>query len=121
MKSIGINGAILFISIMTVACTRYDQVTKINNIFDAQTIVLRNVSGKGPVHSISIKVGGHIDGEATIYLMLDGKPYKTEKIENNISIAWGGDWYSDTAEIRYEPNRVKEGELIIKYRFHSIN
>jgi hypothetical protein len=52
--------------------------------------------------------------------MLEGKPYKTEKLENNFQITWSGDWYSETAEIRYEPINAKKGELVIEYRFGTV-
>ena len=51
--------------------------------------------------------------------MLDGSPYKSEDITEKVSFHWGGDWYADTAEIRYDPVSVRDGELNISFKFYD--
>jgi len=63
---------------------------------------------------------GKIDGEAQLSLMLDGKPYKTEMIKGTVNFKWGGDWYADSMELRYEPQIVNSGKITIEYSFNSI-
>ena len=72
------------------------------------------------VVSIQIRGIGAVDGAAQIELMLNGSPYRTEKLAGPISFTWGGDWYSPTAEIRYRPINVKGGRLAIQYRFETL-
>ena len=66
-----------------------------------------------------INVTGNIDGSAEIYLMLNGKPYKTEKISGNVNFKWDGDWYSNNALIIYKATDVNKGKLSIGYAFST--
>ncbi len=34
---------------------------------------------------------GHLDGIAEMVLILDGKPYKTEKFSEDVAFEWSGD------------------------------
>ena len=33
---------------------------------------------------------------------------------------WGGDWYAETATVRYEPAGVRSGKVVLHYRFHKL-
>lgn len=45
---------------------------------------------------------------------------ETELMEGKVDFTWYGDWFSDTAEIKYEPIQVKDGELVIDYLFATL-
>ncbi len=99
------------------ACVKYNQSLTFTNVQKKQIIELKTKTKDELVHGISIKVTGHIEGEAKIILMSGGKPYRTEAITGKVKVRWDGDWYSDTAEIHYEPTNVKSGELLFEYFF----
>ena len=69
---------------------------------------------------MEIRGSGRIDGKARIVLMLNGAPYKTADIDGKINFAWGGDWYADSMELRYQPLEVRSGELAMDYYFGEI-
>lgn len=83
-----------------------------------QTLVLGKKTGS-PAHGITIRGSGQIDGEATISLLLHDEPYKVAKINGHVDFEWGGDWYSETAEIRYAPTNVRSGKVVLHYKFHQ--
>lgn len=85
----------------------------------AEVIVLKKKPGQGPIHSLSVSGHGKIDGNAEISLILNSGPYKTEKLTGNVNFRWGGDWYSDQAEIRYNPGMVTGGNLRLTYKFNN--
>ena len=105
--------------ILLASCTKYDQKYIVHNTSKPQTIILKNREGIN-VTSISIKGYGHIDGNAQIILMLNGKPYKSENISGNIKFKWSSDWYSNDATIIYTPQNVTTGNLIIEYNFNLL-
>jgi hypothetical protein len=69
---------------------------------------------------MSLKVTGRLDGKAIFTLMLNDKPYKVAHASDGVSFTWRGDWYADTAEVRYEPTHVKAGSIVLHYSFHDI-
>jgi hypothetical protein len=81
--------------------------------------VVGEKTGKRYTHGITIRGIGQIDGEGIISLLLNGEPYKVAKLSGKIDFQWGGDWYSETATIRYEPTIVRSGKLVLRYRFHQ--
>ena len=83
------------------------------------TIILKKDPGQGPIHSLSVIGSGKIAGNAEIILILNGGPYKTESLTGSVNFRWGGDWYSDQAEIRYTPTSVTSGNLKLKYKFNN--
>lgn len=89
------------------------------DVTKAEVIVLKNTPGQGPVHSLSVTGFGEIQGDAEISLILNGDPYKTEKLSGKVEFQWGGDWYSDQAEIRYTPTSVTGGTLKLRYGFND--
>jgi hypothetical protein len=102
------------------SCAKYDRRVSVADVKKEEIVVLRKEPNQGNVYGISIRGSGNIDGEARIAWMLDGKPYKTKPLKKKVKFSWGGDWYSDTAEIHYEPVRVSRGELIIEYQFSTL-
>jgi len=111
-----ITGTAAFL-LLLYACTSYDQSTRIADVQKEEVLVLKHKYKSHHVYGISIRGTGSVDGEANISLILNGEPYKTEKLKGKVHFEWGGDWYSDTAEIRYKPVNVKSGELAIEYKF----
>jgi len=87
------------------------------DVIKSETIVLKKSAGQGAIHSLSVIGSGELHGDAEIILILNGGPYKTEKLSGKVDFRWGGDWYSDEAEIRYTPTSVTGGSLKLKYDF----
>src|SRR5690554_2248240 len=50
------------------------------DVTKAEVIVLKYTPGQGPFHSLSVTGFGEIQGDAEISLILNGDPYKTEKL-----------------------------------------
>ena len=101
------------------SCTAYDQKISIKETGKRQEIILKNNSNKN-VYALNIKVNGHIDGEASIYLLLNEKPYKIKHISGDVDATWGGDWYGNKAIIVYKPQNVTNGNLQIYYGFKTL-
>src|SRR4051794_17060235 len=81
----------------------------VRDVREAESLILGQATGNHHTWGISIRGSGRIDGEATITLLLAGQPYKVEKLSGEVDFEWGGDWYSETAEVRYEPANVRSG------------
>ena len=118
-KTLAIYGMVI-LSLLLTGCTKYDRLVTVADVREEDVIILRNTSNPEHVYGIDIRGSGNLDGEATISLILNGEPYKTEKLKGPVSFNWGGDWYSDTAEIRYQPNNVKSGKVAIEYKFSTL-
>ncbi|MEM7579779.1 MAG: hypothetical protein ACFB02_10355 [Mastigocoleus sp.] len=113
-----LENSILFASmIFLVGCAGAKQTYKITDVTKESTIILRNNGSQQNVSYILISGEGNIDGEAEISLILDDKPYKTERISGNAKFSWNGDWYSEDAKIEYKPSSVKGGDLNLEYQF----
>lgn len=108
------------VSLLSFACGKYDHEIGVADVRKKEVIVLKNEPNQGHVYGIRIQGRGNIKGEATISLMDNGGAYRTERLRGGVSFRWGGDWYSDTAEIRYEPIHVDSGELAIEYQFSTL-
>jgi hypothetical protein len=89
-----------------------DPSVSVRDVRQPETLVLGVETGH-PAYSISIHGSGRIDGEATITLLLGGQPYRVEKLSGRVDFRWGGDWYSETAEVRYEPADVRSGKVVL--------
>lgn len=87
----------------------------VRDVRQAETLVLGTKDGR-LVSRISIQGSGRIDGDATITLLSEGKPYWVKELTGPVDFVWGGDWYDETAEVRYEPGNVRSGELVLRYR-----
>ncbi len=109
-------GTIVF-SLLVTACANYDDSVQVADVHKEQTIILKNTHKPGYVYSIHISGSGNLDGEASISLILNGEPYKTQALKDVVDFEWSGDWYADQAEIRYKPVNINSGTLVIRYRF----
>ena len=111
---------IVVLLLLCSGCTNNDHSVRVTDVRKDEVITLKNTHNQQHVYGIEIRGTGNIDGEATITLMLNSKPYKLEKLKGPVSFHWGGDWYSDTAEIRYVPSRVNTGEIVVEYKFLTL-
>lgn len=84
------------------------------------TLILSAPKASTHAYAIRVRVRGEIDGSATIALMLHGGPYKTRPLSGKVDFIWDGDWYEDTAEVRYTPNDVRSGRLSLEYEFDTL-
>jgi hypothetical protein len=100
-------------------CSIGSRTHDLDDVTKTEVIVLKKKPGQGPVYSLSVVGHGNINGNAEISLVLNGGPYKTEKLSGKVDFRWGGDWYSDQAEIRYIPGTVAGGSLSLKYKFND--
>ena len=121
MKNIKILLIVALLPILTVSCGQPPhQQIEIKNITNTETLILKKLSNQSNIHSLKIKGSGNIDGEAKISLILNGKEYKTANLSGMVNFDWGGDWYSDSAEIIYHPINVKGGKISINYCFFNL-
>ncbi len=98
-------------------CGLIHRTQSVADVTKAETITLKKNTGQGHISSFTITCSGEIQGTAEISLMENGKAYRTEKLSGPVNFKWGGEWYSDTADIRYEPKSVTGGNLRLEYRF----
>jgi hypothetical protein len=108
---------IAILAILLVSCAKYDQRLVIKDLKNTQLVSLHKKQGQRAICSMGIRGSGRIDGKARIVLMLNGAPYKEADINDKVSFSWGGDWYADSMELRYQPLEVRSGELVIEYYF----
>jgi hypothetical protein len=124
MKKLLVVGGLLLVALLAVAvwylCAPNMPSVTLSNVRRPETLVLGKETGNGNVYGITIRGSGEIDGEAIVSLLLNGEPYKVEKLRGKVNFEWGGDWYSETAKIRYEPANVRTGKLVLHYRFHRL-
>ena len=113
------NKIIFTIALFIYSCFGGSQYYEIKDITNPEVVILKKEIKQGNIHAITISGTGQISGEAKIILILNGASYNSEDISGKVSFNWGGDWYSDTAEIRYDPVSVIDGQLSIKFRFHD--
>lgn len=99
------------------SCSIFDRTVQIKDVSKPEQITISKAPLQGNVYLISIQVTGKLDGTASIALMMNGKPYLSEKMHNSVNFQWEYDWYSDVAVIQYKPIDVKSGKLTIYYRF----
>lgn len=91
----------------------------VRDVRHAESLILGQESGNSHPWGIWIEGSGHVDGEATISLLLHGQPYKVERVRGRVEFEWGGDWYAETATVRYEPVNVRSGTVVLRYRFYK--
>ena len=100
--------------------TSLDQQVIVEDTSKKEVIILRKNPSQKYIHSIKINISGNVKGQSVISLILNNEPYKTKTLDGNFSFSWSGDWYSDIAEIIYQPIHVKDGDVIIRYEFESL-
>lgn len=72
------------------------------------------------MHSFAVGGEGKLDGVVEVVLILNDEPYKTGRLSGSVDFHWGGDWYSDQAEIRSKPIFVTGGNLELKSKFNEL-
>jgi hypothetical protein len=92
----------------------------VRDVRQAEVLVLATKKTDRHPIAISIHCFGQIDGEATITLLVGGQPYRIEKLSGSVDFEWGGDWYSETAKVRYEPVDVRSGKLVLHYSISKL-
>lgn len=107
-------------SLVLGACARFDQSTTFADVMRPQVLVIRAAPGAGQIHALNVRCHGNVEGDASITLMLDGRPYRTEKFQGRFSFGWSGDWYAREARLHYLPDRVRGGAITIDYRFVAL-
>ena len=115
--------AIVFIIILLFVIRPFTggSVIEIKDVTKEQMIMLAEINKPKSVHSIRIKITGHIDGSATIQRSYeDKKMYEPELINGNVDLHLGGDWYGDKCLIIYKPSNVTSGNLKIRYKFGAL-
>ena len=117
MKKLTYILLIIQLILITASCTKYDQRLEVTDLKKSQVLILQKKPNQKNVYSMSINCSGKFKGEAQLVLMLNGAPYKTEYMKGNVNFKWGGDWYSDSMELRYQPSNVTSGQLVIDYTF----
>ena len=93
---------------------------EVKDISKQETIILHKIKTQEHVHGFSLNITGHINGKAKIVLYHDTDIYKSATISNKVNLEWGGDWYTDTLKIEYEPIDVKDSELSLEYNFKGL-
>lgn len=114
------NIVITLLIVFCVSCSKYDQRLSITDIQKPQVITLHKKVNQRGIYAMGIRGSGNLNGTAQIILMLNDQPYKTEQLNGKISFTWGGDWYSDSMEVRYQPGKVGSGKLDIEYAFYDL-
>ena len=72
------------------------------------------------VTALHVEARGKLDGEAEITLLLNGQPYKTERLNGPVKFSWRVDWYSTEAVVRYTPLTARDGSITLRYHFASL-
>jgi len=111
---------IIQLTLLSTSCTKYDQRLEIKYPNKPQVIILQKKTDQKIIVSMGIHCYGKLDGEAQLVLMLNGAPYKTEKLNGKVNFKWGGDWYSDSMELKYQPSNITSGQLVIDYAFFDL-
>ena len=93
-------------------CDRHGGVVPIADSTKAKSVVLR--STRTDVSGISLRVRGHIDGEAT----LSAANWDKQVLKGTVDWQVYHDWFNGTCTLRYLPKDVKSGALTIEYEFH---
>ncbi len=89
------------------------------DVTESEIIILEKQEEQGFVNSLIIIGTGKLGGKAEIVMILNGEPYKTEYLSEEIDFHWEGDWYADQVEIRYTAVSVTGGNLTLRYEFHD--
>ena len=71
------------------------------------------------VVSLHVEGRGQINGEGEISLILNGQPYRTEKLNGRVHFSWRVDWYAPEAIVRYTPLTARGGSITLRYHFAS--
>ena len=92
---------------------------RVADVRKAETLLLTRQPNTGSVYGYTLHVTGRIDGRATLSLMTKDSSHEVQAMQGAVDFRWGGEWYADTAEVRYEPRDVADGHLTIRYVFST--
>ncbi len=120
MRKIPFILLIVQLLLISTSCQKYDQRLDITDVKQSQLLVLQKQPNQKNIVSMGLRCYGKMVGEAQLVLMLNGAPYKTANMKGKVDFTWGGDWYSDSMELRYQPSNVTSGQLIIDYTFSEL-
>ncbi len=99
------------------ACGIYEQKIEIPDVSVKKTFILKKDPDQGHIHRLEIQFVGELDGDAEMTLILNGEPYDTAELSGTFDLMYSGDWYTDSAELIYQPSGVKSGHFKIIYQF----
>ena len=74
-------------------------------------------SSASKVDSLEVAVDGQIKGRAEIQLWRGEKMEQSRRIQDDVHVKLGGEWYSDSAKIKYLPFEVTGGSIRVRYAF----
>jgi len=114
MKSLPV---IFLLVALLLGCGR--QTTTITDVTVPQTLVLKKRPSQNLIHGIEILGHGTIEGRAKLILLLDSESYREETLSGKIDFQWSGDWYTDQAELLFEPGTATSGTIHLRYRFRD--
>ena len=97
-----------------------NRLIKVSDVRHDEVIKIEKIKGGPSTASIFIKGTGEIEGQATISLMMHGKPYRQEILSGKVDFIWSAEWYSDSAKIVYSANGVSSGKLLLNYQFNPL-
>ncbi len=101
------------------SCSPSGQVVSIADLTQESIVQVVSPSTTKHVTSLRIRGKGSIDGAAEIELLLNGRSYRSERLNGPVSFTWDQDWYSPSAEVKYRPLGAKGGTLKLEYRFST--
>lgn len=95
------------------------QEVQIADVTRPTTLVLEKRFYQGSIHRLSVTATGSLAGSAEIQLILNDSIHEVRQINGQFDVSYSGDWYYDTAELRYVPEDVSSGHVTLEYAFHS--
>jgi len=111
---------VFVVTLALAGCGVAEQEVRVQDVTRNETLILHKAPGQGSVTGITITGRGSITGRSKVQLILNGAVYKQAELDGDVSIRWGGDWYADTAEIRYQAGTASQGTLTLTYGFHDL-
>jgi hypothetical protein len=72
------------------------------------------------VTTLHVEGRGNIDGEGEFTLLLNGQPYKTERVKGQVNFTWRVDWHTTEAVVRYTPLTARSGSITLRYHFAGL-
>ena len=104
----------LLMAVVVTGCGKR-QSAGIPDVTKSATLTLTAPTEQTPVHRISLRIHGKIDGTA----QLSGPPLQPKRVSGNFEVVHKGDYYSPNYVINYLPVGVRKGQVTIDYEFRS--
>jgi hypothetical protein len=96
---------------------QYDQRLVITDVNKPQVIMLHALPGQKHINSLGIRGTVNINGKARVMCMTS----EYVNISGKSRFNQGGEWYTTTAELSYEPLNVQSGTIVIEYSFTDLH